>query len=114
MPKYIIRAPQVAITAALFASVAAGQSYRLAFSTFFGGDAGEGIRDVEADRLGNVYVAGTTRSADLPTTPGAFDEHLDTSLGKTLWGYNSEIFVARFSPVGKVAHKPSPTARKGL
>ncbi len=45
---------------------------------------------------------GTTRSPDFPTTPGAFDVELDTSLGKSRWGYNSEIFVAKFDPEGKL------------
>ncbi len=76
------------------------KSYDLAFSTFFGGSAGDLIRDVEVDRGGNIYVAGTTRAPDFPTTPGAYDEHLDTSLGTTRWGYNSDIFVAKFSPTG--------------
>ena len=91
-----------AIALALVAtSSALGQaSYDLAFSTYFGGSAAEGIRDAEADGLGNVYVAGTTRSADLPTTAGAYDEHFDTSGGTTRWGYNSEIFVAKFGPDG--------------
>lgn len=79
---------------------AAAQPYELVFSTFFGGSAGEGIRDVEVDAQGNIYVAGTTRSPDFPTTSGAYDEHLDTSQGKTRWGYNSDMFVAKFSPDG--------------
>lgn len=79
-----------------------GKSYDLGFSTYFGGNAGEGIRDVEVDGSGNVYVAGTTRSPDLPTTPGAYDEDFDTSKGTTRWGYNSEIFVAKFSPNGEL------------
>jgi hypothetical protein len=54
------------------------QPYELVFSTFFGGSAGEGIRDAEADDSGNIYVAGTTRSADFPTTPGAYDEQFET------------------------------------
>ena len=78
------------------------QPYDLVFSTFFGGSSGEGIRDVETDSHGNVYVAGTTRSADFPTTAGAYDERIDTSSGKTRWGYNSDILVAKFSPVGKL------------
>jgi hypothetical protein len=80
----------------------AAQPYDLVFSTFFGGSSGEGIRDVETDRRSNVYVAGTTRSADFPTTPGAFDRRVDTNSGKTRWGYNSDILVAKFSPVGKL------------
>ncbi len=78
------------------------QPYDLIFSTFFGGSSGEGIRDVETDGYGNVYVAGTTRSQDFPTTAGAYDERIDTSSSKTRWGYNSDILVAKFSPVGKL------------
>jgi hypothetical protein len=78
------------------------QSYELSFSTYLGGKAGEGIRDVEVDARGNVYVAGTTRSPDFPTTPGAYDGKLDASLGASRWGYNSEIFVAKFSPAGNL------------
>jgi hypothetical protein len=78
------------------------QPYELTFSTLFGGSASEGIRDVEADRFGNIYIAGTTRSPDFPSTAGAYDEAVDVSLGKTRWGYNSDIFVAKFSPAGKL------------
>lgn len=67
----------------LIVSDAIAQPYELAFSTFFGGSAGEGIRDVETDPSGNVYIAGTTQSADFPTTLDAYDERLDTSLGTT-------------------------------
>jgi len=95
------RAPGIlCIILAMLLWTSTGRSYELAFSTYFGGSATEGIRDVEADDFGNVYVAGTTRSPDFPTTPGAYDEHVDTSLGTTRWGYNSEIFVAKFSPTG--------------
>jgi len=102
MVKYIVEYSLIVVIIFPFASMAWGKSYDLAFSTFFGGNAGEGIRDVEVDNLGNVYVAGTTRSPDFPTTPGAYDEQLDTSLGTTRWGYNSEIFVAKFSPTGSL------------
>jgi len=95
------RAPGIlCIILAMLLWTSTGRSYEFAFSTYFGGSATEGIRDVEADDFGNVYVAGTTRSPDFPTTPGAYDEHVDTSLGTTRWGYNSEIFVAKFSPTG--------------
>jgi len=78
----------------------AAETYDLTFSTFFGGSAGDMIRDVEVDRHGNVYVAGTTRSPDFPATPGAYHEHLDASQGTSRWGYNSDIFVAKFGPTG--------------
>lgn len=73
----------VVLCAAAFSGPAAfGQGYELSFSTFFGGSGGDAIRDVEADAEGNIYVAGTTRSGDFPTTAGAFDEKLETSGGK--------------------------------
>lgn len=75
-------------------------TYDLVFSTYFGGSSGEQIRDVEVDIDGSIYVAGTTRSPDFPTTPGAYDEWPDTSAGATRWGYNSDIFVTKFSPAG--------------
>lgn len=81
---------------------AAAQPYEPAWATYLGGEAGEMIRDVETDSQGNVYVAGTTRSADFPTTQGAYDTRLDTSAGQTRWGFNSDIFVAKFSPQGKL------------
>ena len=87
---------------AALAHCAAAQPYELSFATYLGGSGGEVIRDVEVDSRGNVYVAGTTRSADFPTTPGAFHTKLDTGAGKTRWGYNSDIFVAKFSRAGKL------------
>ena len=88
--------------AILAAGHATAQTYEMSFSTYLGGEAGEGIRDIEADAHGNVYVAGTTRSRDFPTTEGAYDRQFDASLGKARWGYNSEIFVAKFDPNGKL------------
>ena len=45
------------------------------FSGYLGGSGEEGgpSLDVATDALGNVYVAGTTSSADFPATLGAFD-----------------------------------------
>ena len=55
------------------------QTYNLAFSTLLGGSDGDVIRDIESDSSGNIYVAGTTRSPDFPTTPGAYDREFDSS-----------------------------------
>jgi hypothetical protein len=68
----------------------------LAYSTFLGGsgtgqtsgvadDSGNGIA---VDLLGNAYVAGSTRSADFPTTAGAFD---------TTFNGVEDAFVAKLS-----------------
>ncbi|MCM3541330.1 DUF7948 domain-containing protein, partial [Priestia endophytica] len=46
----------------------------LVYSTYLGGGSSldAGI-DIAVDAGGNVYITGTTGSADFPTTPGAFD-----------------------------------------
>ncbi|MGH9840431.1 MAG: SBBP repeat-containing protein, partial [Blastocatellia bacterium] len=43
------------------------------FSTFLGGENNDAGAGIAVDASGNVYVAGTTDSADFPLTPGAFD-----------------------------------------
>jgi hypothetical protein len=44
----------------------------LTHSTFLGGSGGDDGRGIQADSLGNVYVAGATSSADFPVSVGAF------------------------------------------
>jgi hypothetical protein len=48
----------------------------------FGGSAGEGIRDIECDRVGNIYLAGTTHSPKFPSTASVYDNAVDASMGK--------------------------------
>ncbi|MDQ3962955.1 MAG: SBBP repeat-containing protein [Actinomycetota bacterium] len=43
----------------------------LAKATFFGGTSWDSPAGLDVDADGNVYVGGSTRSTDLPTTPGA-------------------------------------------
>ena len=45
----------------------------LAYSTFFGGSADDTAMAVAVDTAGSAYVAGMTKSTNMPTTPGAFD-----------------------------------------
>ena len=45
----------------------------LAYSTFLGGTEVDEGRGIAVDGRGRAYVTGSTRSADYPTTPGAFD-----------------------------------------
>jgi hypothetical protein len=63
----------------------------LDYSTFLGGtdfDVGSGIA---VDGSGSAYVTGQTRSADYPTTPGAFDRTYNGS---------RDAFVTKLNPSG--------------
>jgi hypothetical protein len=72
----------------------------LAYASYLGGTFdeadvfGAGVASVAVDRFGNVYVAGSTRSADFPTTPG-----MDETLGGDL-----DIFITKFSPAGDLVY----------
>jgi hypothetical protein len=55
-------------TAAFVAKVA--PTGKLEYSTYFGGSEDEGGYSLDIDRNGAVYVTGSTRSANLPTTMG--------------------------------------------
>ena len=63
----------------------------LIYSTFIGGQNGEGARDVAAGDGGEVTVVGKTLSENFPTTLGAFD---------TVFNGNDEGFVVRVSADG--------------
>ena len=63
----------------------------LIWGTYFGGSWDEKLYTLDVDAAGNVYVAGSSSSPDLPVTPGAFDP--------TLRGGQS-AFVARLSSDG--------------
>jgi Beta-propeller repeat len=64
---------------------------RLVFSTFFGGSGEEKGLGISLDPSGYIVITGTTTSANLPTTSGAYD--------KTLGG-SQDIFVAKFGAAG--------------
>jgi hypothetical protein len=63
----------------------------LAFSTYFGGSGDEWWGRIAVDSLGCVYVAGMTRSSDLPVT-SAFD---------STYNGGDDIFLAKFSADGQ-------------
>jgi len=54
----------------LFVAKIASDGKSLLAATYFGGSGTESIRKLALDAAGNVYIAGTTASADFPTTPG--------------------------------------------
>lgn len=64
----------------------------LLYSTYLGGSGLDTAEAIAIDRSGSAYVTGTTASADLPTTPGAFQT--------TPGGCASSAFVAKLNPRG--------------
>jgi hypothetical protein len=72
----------------------------LVYSTYLGGTVDEFGNGIALGRSGNVYVTGSTDSANFPTTPGAFDR---TYNGGT---YTGDAFVTKFAvPEGEVCHR---------
>jgi hypothetical protein len=80
----------------------------LNYSTYLGGKDGAGQGDqgnaIAVDSAGNAYVAGQTKSADFPVTPGAYDKQcgtdglcnpVNTGSGLQLL---DDAFVAKFKP----------------
>ena len=63
----------------------------LVFSTFFGGSGEEQGLGIILDAASNVFITGTTTSANLPTTVGAYDRSL---------GGPQDVFVSRFNAQG--------------
>ena len=78
-----------------FSAALGAGPYELAFSTYFGGSAGDGVRDVEVDGAGNIYVAGT----DWPTK-NAFQ---DARNGP------GDALVARLAPASTITVDPGVT-----
>ena len=66
----------------------------LEYATYLGGSRRESLSGIAVDATGRAYVAGTTASADFPTTPGAFDTSFNSS------GDNSDAVVVRLNPSG--------------
>lgn len=78
-----------------------GPAGGLVFSTCFGGLSITRGNAVAVDPLGNVYLAGSTQSPDLPVTPGAFQTVYGGTAGNLLGG---DDFVAKLSPAGKLVY----------
>jgi hypothetical protein len=65
----------------------------LLYSSYYGGSDDDEIAGIALDSSGNLIVAGTTASANLPVTSDAFQA------SKDIW---QSGFVARFTPTGSV------------
>lgn len=84
-----------------------GDGSALLYSTYLGGKANESIFDggyrdlgIAVDSAGSAYVAGTTKSADFPITPLAFQ--------KALRG-GADAFVAKIAPAPSCTTAPAVT-----
>jgi hypothetical protein len=62
----------------------------LVYSTYFGGNDFDGGAGLVVDSAGHAYVAGSTPSANFPTTPGAYDTTFN----------NGDAFLAKFNATG--------------
>ena len=63
----------------------------LVYSTYLGGNGGDGGNGIAVDAAGNAYVTGLTGSTNFPTTPGAFQTAKQGF-------YN--VFVTKLNPAG--------------
>src|SRR5258708_4266370 len=87
--------PQPRTAAASTKTIDEGSSL-LQLLTYLGGSGADSAAGVAVDSLGNVYVAGTTSSANLPVSPGA--------LQLTNQGGDSDGFVIKLSPAGSLVY----------
>ncbi|HEX8085503.1 MAG TPA: PQQ-binding-like beta-propeller repeat protein [Solirubrobacteraceae bacterium] len=77
----------------------------LEWATHVGGGVDDAIRDVAADKDGNVYVGGLTFSRDLapPGTLDTWDER-NATCGTSIGSPCDDAFVAKYSPAGQLVH----------
>lgn len=69
------------------------------FATYIGGSGDDEPSGIAVDSDGNMYVAGSTDSDDLPTTQGAF---------QTVTGGNTDAFIAKIGPASAPAVSLTP------
>ena len=81
------------ITSDIFVAKFAPDGKTLLFATYYGGMGDETAAGIQVDKLGNIWVAGTTTSFDLKVSKNAIQ--------KQLQGVQN-TFVAEFSPEGSL------------
>lgn len=82
----------------------------LLYSTYLGGNSGDGAFGLAVDADGDAYVAGQTTSSNFPVTPGAYQQYLgqpNPAQGNgpatpSMCGqeYCSDVFVTKLDPTG--------------
>ncbi len=88
----------------LFVSEMSADGQTLAFSTYFGGGNSDDLWGVAAGPDGDIYVAGSTRAIDFPTTPDAFQPDFVGGINACVEGFPGhpvncdDGFVSRLDP----------------
>ena len=90
---HILYATATLTTDAFVAKDSLPDGKTLVWATYFGGMGNDSAGSIALDPSGNIWIAGSTSSYDLPVTPGAYQS--------TLKGLQNG-FVAKFSNDGKL------------
>ena len=72
----------------------------LVFSTYLGGALNDVASDVRLDPSGQIIVAGTTASANFPTTAGAYDTTFNTPPAGDNTALSQDMFISRLTADG--------------
>ena len=87
---------------------------QLRFASFFGGTSWDSTEGLAIDAEGNIYVAGATRSVDLDTTEGAFQEEKngngDFDFNAFVASFNADASDLRYSTYLGAANEEQATA----
>ena len=67
----------------------------LLYSTFVGSTGDDWVTAIKSTANGDVVIAGHSREADYPTTPGAYDREFS---GYGTWYFGGDTVISRFSP----------------
>ncbi len=80
-----------------------GGASNTTFSTYFGGNAGEQVRDAFVDAQGNIYITGHTASANIPALlPAAATAGVHRAACNACSSSAPDAFVAKLAPDGQV------------
>jgi hypothetical protein len=80
-----------------------GGASNATFSTYFGGNAGEQIRDAFVDAQGNIYITGHTASPNISSLlPGSATAGVHRTACNACSSAAPDAFVAKFAPNGQV------------
>jgi hypothetical protein len=66
------------------------------YGTYFGGSGNDSATAVATDVQGNIFIAGTTTSTDLPGTAGSYQPNKAVGFPGT-----TDLFIAKFDPTGR-------------